>query len=193
MDINDFMGDLENMSADDLPDERLKKYYKLLQEFTKPTFNALYFTKLMPDSLKSLKENLIKREEYEKVIIVDKIIENNWTGLEHFEESYRPEHIFQVQKLTSDFMDKLESGMKPDNPELKEIASKLHDINHEMIVNSINKRIQTIKNREFNPFDSGKLYHMFEYYRSESLKYHEKMLEDFEEASNAVKDITKDI
>jgi phage terminase small subunit len=185
MDLENFM----EQGSENMKNPTIQKYLKAIEDMAEPTFNALYFTYLSLESLEKIKEDLIRCEEYEKVILVNEMIKMNYTGKEVFEE-YDAELMRNVQEMTDEMVQLISSGMEPDDPSIKDIAKKLHVLNNEMFVDNINRRISKIKSRDINPFEKDKYYNMFEYYKSEAIKYNEDLKTNFMDASKEVQKLS---
>lgn len=150
----------------------LKNFYKELEKiFFDKNFYLLYSLKYNKKDLEIIRKKLISNEEYEKIIIIDNLIKNKLFELGK-ETKYDINDI-NVKMTDSDIIQSIVALFNSEDLETQifKESEKLYDI----IISLLNKRIFDVKCRKIILFENdSKLMNMFEYFRSDALKYYEK-------------------
>lgn len=155
------------------PIESSNEMLEIFEKVIQPSFEALYFTKLSENHLNKIKNDCIKNEEYEKVMIVNKLLELNYFDNEI--DNLEKEVVFKnnakkIENKTMYVMSLIHNNYDDETigKELKSVMNLINDT----FVNALDKRIGTIKSREINPFNENKFYNLFEYFRNEAIEYY---------------------
>lgn len=150
----------------------LKNFYKELEKiFFDKNFYLLYSLKYNKKDLEIIRKKLITNEEYEKIIIIDNLLKNKLFELGK-ETKYDINDI-NVKMTDNDIIQSIVALFNSEDLETQifKESEKLYDI----IISLLNKRIFDVKCRKIILFENdSKLMNMFEYFRSDALKYYEK-------------------
>lgn len=158
---------------------RIEKISESVKYIDEICFDMLYFAKCTKENLSEIREKSLESEEYEKVMMVDKLIEIEY----YFENT-----IWEDTNLCKSSLDLMEKEtmelillMISPNQEPEYIKNKYENVIKyfkESALKIMDIRIEFIKNREINPFEQGdKYYNMFEYFRTDAIKHFNKLKE----------------
>jgi hypothetical protein len=150
----------------------LKNFYEEVEKiFFDKNFYLLYSLKYNKNDLEIIRKKLLSNEEYEKIIIIDNLIKNKLFELGK-ETKYDINDI-NIKMTDSDIIQSIVALFNSEDLETQifKESEKLYDI----IISLLNKRIFDVKCRKIILFENdSKLMNMFEYFRSDALKYYEK-------------------
>lgn len=142
-------------------EEKIKSVLDILNDVN---FYNIYYLKPSEDNFKEIRNNLIKNEEYEKVILIDELIKIN-----HIGSGDEPFGSFNLINSINSI-----NKMKITDPkDLLSVDDKLKEVKNilkEESLSLIEKRKQITK--EKNPFEKEeKGYKLFNYYKNYAIDF----------------------
>lgn len=153
------------------------KVLKTIEILYGRSFYDLFFTKMKKEDLLKIKNVSLNNEEYEQIILIDKMIEN-----EYYTDSIEEENNFvsrELEDMINNFSKKINNLENiNEKSDIYEDFKKIYEEvkNQGFKLNKLRK--DKILSREIIPFDEGsKEYNMFEYYRYKAIENIDKLNE----------------
>ena len=147
----------------------LQEKINSLEKITDLSFDMLYYMRVSKEDLLKIRGKCIQNEEYEKVMIIDKMIEIKWYALDTIWETLDTQShlINELDKVAQEILMLITTAS--DSNLIQQKSSDVLKLVDKVITNTLDSRISRISSRLINPFKESKFQNMFECFRSEAI------------------------